>query len=291
MPEVQKKKRPAIGWPLGLSYLTVLLLVALSVIAVLMTTICSRGYMKKQIQRSAYTDTVYAQLVDNYTSYGAATGFSEEVMTSFISREQITADMNTTIDEIFEGDTAYNVRNEISNACYEALKADVESRGLEVTDDVKSGIAVLADACRQDYASYVGIPLASQYYTIVDKLNHILWVGLILCVVFAGVSLLLTVRLAGSARTGLRCLVFTFTSAAALCALLAFAIYPALKLGGMSIQPASLRLFLLAYIQHLFGSFGVFVIVYGVLAIALFALTFMARSMASRRAQGAAKLS
>ncbi|MDD4850392.1 MAG: hypothetical protein PHO10_06795 [Gemmiger sp.] len=282
-PAATGKKRAGALWPLLLSYLASLLLMVLAVVAVAMFTLCSKGYLQRQVKKSSFTNAVYALLCDNYESYGAATGFSAEVMTSFISTEKIAADMDKSVSDLYDGDTAFDLRNEISNACYDALKADVQGRGLEITEDVKSGIAVVADACRQDYANYVGVPLASQFYTIVTKLNRVLWVGLAISALFAGAALLLAARLSGSPRAGLRCFIFAFTAAAGLCLLLAVGVYPSLRLASLSIQPASLRLLLLSYVKDVFGSFGIFAAVYGLLAAGLLATTLLAHSLAARR--------
>lgn len=281
---VKKKAGPSAAWALLLAWLASVLLVALAAILVLMTTLTSRAYMKNRVEKSAFADAAYALLQDNFISYGASTGFSREVMTSFFTRAEIAADMDKSVDDLYNGDTAVDLRNEVANNCYDALTADVQNRGLALTDSVKTGLAVVADACRQDYSNYVGVPLASQIYTLVTKLNRVLWIGLVLGLAFAAAALLLSTRLAGNPRMGVRCLIFSFTSAAVLCLLAAAAVYPSLRLGSINIQPASLRLLLLSYVQGIFSRFGIFAAVYGAVAAALFALTFMAHGVSRRRA-------
>ena len=101
--------------------------------------------------------------------------------------------------------------------------------------------------------------------------------------VFCAVSLFVMLRLAGSSRYGVRCLTFAFTAAAALCALAATIIFPAIHMEALSINPASVKQLIVTYVQNLFGRFGLFAIIYGAVAVILLALTITARSRMKRR--------
>lgn len=63
-------------WALLLSWLSSLLLTLLALFLVLLTTVCSPSFMKQQVARSDFSEAAYTYLYDNYTSYGAASGFS-----------------------------------------------------------------------------------------------------------------------------------------------------------------------------------------------------------------------
>ena len=125
-----------------------LLLALLALCLVLMTTICSASYMKEQVNRSDFSEAAYSYLYDNFISYGASSGFSADVMTAALSRDQITADMADSITRLYQGDTAIDTRNAILNTTYDNLINDLNSRGVEVTSDVESAVVVVADACR-----------------------------------------------------------------------------------------------------------------------------------------------
>ena len=150
-----------------------LLLALLALCLVLMTTICSASYMKEQVNRSDFSEAAYSYLYDNFISYGASSGFSADVMTAALSRDQITADMADSITRLYQGDTAIDTRNAILNTTYDNLINDLNSRGVEVTSDVESAVVVVADACRLDYANYVTVPLASQLYTFIEKCSRV----------------------------------------------------------------------------------------------------------------------
>jgi hypothetical protein len=279
----KQKRGAAIGWPLALAYLGSLLLTVLALLLVLQTTICSAAFLKGQVKSSRFADAAYSFLADNYTSYGAATGFSAEVMTGFLSRDQIEADMQASVDALYAGNTEFDERTAIQDAANTALAADLQTRNVEMTDDLKSAVNIVADACRADYASYVSVPLASQLYTLVTKLDRVLWIGMILAAGFAACATLLMLRLAGHPDLGVRCLCFEFSTAALLCGLAAFAVFPLLHLDRLSIHPTSIRLLLIASVRGIFSQFAVFLLIYGAAAAVLIFLMVMARSAARRR--------
>ena len=281
----KKKHRGSVGWALGLSWLSTILLTVLAVFLMLLTTICSEKFMKKQVIRSNFADYAYSYLYDNFTSYGASTGFEADVITSTISREQISADMDQAVTDLYAGNTEVNARDDFKTQLNEVLQADLSARGKDVTGDVASAVEIVADACRLDYANYVAIPLASQIYTMITKVNRIALPGVIAVAVLCAVSLVLMMRLAGSSRLGVRCLTFTFTASALLCALGATVLYPIMGLERLSLDPASVRSLLLTYVRNMLGSLGIYAVVYAAVAVILLGLMFAARHQLKRQYQ------
>ena len=239
--------------------------------------------MKQQVARSGFSETAYTYLYDNFVSYGASSGFSADVMTSAISRDQITADMDSAVARLYDGDTALDSRDSIQTATYDALLANLNARGVDVTSDVESAVAIVADACRLDYANYVAIPLASQLYTIIEKFDRIVPISVAAMALVCAASIFLMLRLAGSPRFAVRCLTFAFTASAVLCSIGATALVPAMHLNNLNLNPASVKQLIITYVQNLFGRFGLFALVYGALAVILLALTFTAGSRTKRR--------
>jgi hypothetical protein len=280
-----KKRRGSVGWALGLSWLSTLLLTALAIFLMLLTTVCSESFMRKQVARSSFADYAYSYLYDNFVSYGSSTGFEADVITSTISRDQIKADMEQAVTDLYAGNTAVNARENVKAEINDVLLADLNSRGKEVTDDVSSAVEIVADACRLDYANYVAVPLASQLYTLIAKMDRLVVPGVIVAALLCAVALVLMMRLAGSPRLGVRCLTFTFTASALLCALGATVLYPLLGLDNFSLDPASIRALVLTYLRSMLGSLGIFAAVYALVAAILLGFMFVARHQLKRRYQ------
>lgn len=280
-----KKRRGSVGWALGLSWLSTLLLTALAIFLMLLTTVCSESFMRKQVARSSFADYAYSYLYDNFASYGSSTGFEADVITSTISRDQIKADMEQAVTDLYAGNTAVNARENVKAEINDVLLADLNSRGKEVTDDVSSAVEIVADACRLDYANYVAVPLASQLYTLITKMDRLVMPGVVVAALLCAVALVLMMRLAGSPRLGVRCLTFTFTASALLCALGATVLYPLLGLDNFSLDPASIRALVLTYLRSMLGSLGIFAVVYALVAAILLGFMFVARHQLKRRYQ------
>lgn len=206
-------------------------------------------------------------------------------MTSTLSRDQINTDMEQAVTDLYAGNTAVNARENVKTDLNTVLVADLNSRGKDVTEDVVSAVEIVADACRLDYANYVAIPLASQLYTVITKVNRLALPGVIVTALLCAVSLVLMIRLAGSSRLGVRCLTFTFTAGAILCALGATVLYPLLGLDNFSLEPASIRALVLTYLHSMLGSLGIFAAVYALVAAILLGFMFVARHQLKRRYQ------
>ena len=280
--KIKKRHRGSPGWALLLAWLSTLLLTALALLLTLLTTICSENFMRKQVARSHFADYAYSYLYDNFVSYGSSTGFEEDVITSTISREQINVDMEQAVTDLYAGNTAVNARENVKSEINDVLLADLTSRGKDVTEDVSSAVEIVADACRLDYANYVAIPLASQLYTVITKIERLLLPGMVGTAVLCAAALFLMIRLAGGSRFGVRCLTFTFLASALLCTLGATVLYTLLGLDNFSLEPASIRALVLTYLQNMFGSLGIFAAIYALIALILLALMFTAHHQLKR---------
>ena len=252
------RRKGSVVWATVLSWLSSLLLALLALCLVLMTTICSASYMKEQVNRSDFSEAAYSYLYDNFISYGASSGFSADVMTAALSRDQITADMADSITRLYQGDTAIDTRNAILNTTYDNLINDLNGRGVEVTSDVESAVVVVADAAVWTTPTMSRCPWPASCILLLKSCSRVVPVAVAIMAVLCAVSLFVMLRLAGSSRYGVRCLTFAFTAAAALCALAATIIFPAIHMEALSINPASVKQLIVTYVQNLFGRFGLF---------------------------------
>lgn len=266
-----------------LSYLLSLFLVGVALAVVLMTTLGRAGYYKSALQKSSYATAVYESLCENYESYGAAAGFSPEVITSFISPEQIEMDLSKAVDAMYEGDISMQEHPEIHEAAMTTMKEDAASRGYEVTADVESSLKLVADACQADYDNYVCVPLVSQMAGFVDKMEGYALAVLVVCLLLALASIFFITKCSGSAPFKVRLLTFSLLTSAIVCAVLTFAVYPMLHLGDLNISPTSLKLLVCNYIHGIFAAFGIFLGIYVVISAALIALEIAARRKAKQR--------
>lgn len=283
MSKMKSTKSAANLSQLVLSYLLSLFLIGIALAVVLMTTLGRAGYYKNALQKSSYATAVYESLCENYESYGAAAGFSPEVITSFISPEQIEIDLGNAVDAMYDGDISMQEHPEIHEAAMTTMKDDAASRGYEVTAEVESALELVADACQADYDTYVCVPLVSQMAGFIDKMSGYALGILVVCLLLALASVFFITKRPGSAPFKVRLLTFSLLTSAIVCAVLTFAVYPMLHLGDLNVSPTSLKLLICNYIHGMFTSFGIFLAIYVVISAALIALEIAARRKAKHR--------
>ncbi len=265
-----KKKRGSVVWALGLSWLSTLLLAILAIFLMLLTTICSEGFMRKQVTRSSFADYAYSYLYDNYVSYGASTGFDADVMTGFMSVDQVESDMQDAVAGLYAKTLTYYTRDNIAEAVYSAMEQATADRGITLEGETKTAVETVAEAVRMEYASYTAVPLVSQLRTLVQKLQKVMVIGLVVSAVLLCAAVVSMLRISRKdARLGARCLVYALGGAAVVCLVLGVGVKPMIGLTRLGIDPPALKNLLIAYVGGLFGRFVVMAVIYFVLAIVL----------------------
>ena len=269
--------------PVVLSYLLSLFLVGVALALVLLTTFGQAPYFKKALTKSSYATAVYESLCENYQSYGAAAGFSADVITSFISPDQIQSDLDKAVDAMYDGDVSMQEHPEIHEAAMATMKEDAAARGYEVTPDVETALELVADACQADYDNYVCVPLVSQMGGFIGKVRTYAIGILAVCLLLGLAAVWGVTRGAGQAQFKVRLLTFSLLTSALVCGFLTFAVYPMMQLGNLNISPTALKLLICNYVHGIFASFGIYLILYVVVSAGLISLEIAARRKAKQR--------
>ena len=259
MTQQKNSRKGSAVWPMVLSWLSSLILALLAVFVMLFTTFGNVGYMQSCVKSSGYAQSAYDDMVQDFISYGAATGFDADVMTGFMSVDQVESDMQDAVAGLYAKTLTYYTRDNIAEAVYSAMEQATADRGITLEGETKMAVETVAEAVRMEYASYTAVPLVSQLRTLVQKLQKVMVIGLVVSAVLlcaAVVSMLHISR--KDARLGARCLVYALGGAAVVCLVL-----------GVGIDPPALKNLLIAYVGGLFGRFVVMAVIYFVLAIVL----------------------
>ena len=170
-------------WPMVLSWLSSLILALLAVFVMLFTTFGNVGYMQSCVKSSGYAQSAYDDMVQDFISYGAATGFDADVMTGFMSVDQVESDMQDAVAGLYAKTLTYYTRDNIAEAVYSAMEQATADRGITLEGDTKTAVETVAEAVRMEYASYTAVPLVSQLRTLVQKLQKVMVIGLVVSAV------------------------------------------------------------------------------------------------------------
>lgn len=144
----------------------------LAVFVMLFTTFGNVGYMQSCVKSSGYAQSAYDDMVQDFISYGAATGFDADVMTGFMSVDQVESDMQDAVAGLYAKTLTYYTRDNIAEAVYSAMEQATADRGITLEGETKTAVETVAEAVRMEYASYTAVPLVSQLRTLVQKLQR-----------------------------------------------------------------------------------------------------------------------
>lgn len=263
------KKKKTNVLTLVLSYVLSLLLVVLAAFGVVQITLCNASFLKTQVINSGFCDSALSELTENFVSYGSASGFSSEVMTSIIQKERVQTDMFSAVDLLYSGSREQPDYSSFSQNAYDIFSADVESRGYTLTQDVKEGLQLLADTCAQDYTNHVNLPMTSYIAPILTKLNSVMWIPLVIALLFTAVAVVVIIMTESDAEQRLKACIYSFSAGLASCVLFPVIASLAIRLQNLSITPQSLKLLIGKYYGSMLSAFWYFAIMYAVVIIAL----------------------
>ena len=120
-------------------------------------TLCSPSFLERRVVSCGYGEAALAELRENFTNYGAAGGFSADVMTSLLDGLDPGSDMLAGARQLYEGGEAASYQ-ELEDAFYDALMADIDARGYHASEEIEQGVRAMAQLCRSDYEQRVTIP-------------------------------------------------------------------------------------------------------------------------------------
>ena len=225
MTQQKNSRKGSAVWPMVLSWLSSLILALLAVFVMLFTTFGNVGYMQSCVKSSGYAQSAYDDMVQDFISYGAATGFDADVMTGFMSVDQVESDMQDAVAGLYAKTLTYYTRDNIAEAVYSAMEQATADRGITLEGETKTAVETVAEAVRMEYASYTAVPLVSQLRTLVQKLQKVMVIGLVVSAVLLCAAVVSMLRISRKdARLGARCLVYALGGAAVVCLVLGVAL-------------------------------------------------------------------
>ena len=214
MTQQKNSRKGSAVWPMVLSWLSSLILALLAVFVMLFTTFGNVGYMQSCVKSSGYAQSAYDDMVQDFISYGAATGFDADVMTGFMSVDQVESDMQDAVAGLYAKTLTYYTRDNIAEAVYSAMEQATADRGITLEGETKTAVETVAEAVRMEYASYTAVPLVSQLRTLVQKLQKVMVIGLVVSAVLLCAAVVSMLRISRKdARLGARCLVYALGGA------------------------------------------------------------------------------
>lgn len=161
-----------------LSFLFSIFISVFVLLLICLTTLLNSGYLASHIQGSEYSQYRAEELKEIFISYGMASNFDEETMSSLIDPEQVEEDILARARAIYSSAEASYDMQPLEDEFYDKLTQNVSDRDISMTEENKQAVRELAKLCAEAYESEISLPAASQVSNILGKIKLPVWIAL-----------------------------------------------------------------------------------------------------------------
>lgn len=233
------------------AWLANIFVVLLALLLLVRFTLCSPSFLERRVASSGYGRAATDELRENFTSYGAAGGFSADVMTSLLDGLDPGEEMLAAARQMYEGGEGASYQA-LEDAFYDALMADVSARGYHASEEIEQGVRAMAQVCRSDYEQRVTIPFLSVLRPVIDLADRAtLWAAPALAVC-TGVSVWILFAL-NRRRAALAYVCQSLIASAVLLCAVPPLLHFLVPIDSLNLRPESLKLLLSAYVKGVFN--------------------------------------
>lgn len=124
------KMKKAISYVL--SFVLVLMLLSLCLLAIVKSTILDEKYMISKLEDANYYERMNGEIIEQFKNYTIQSGLSDEVLENLFTEDKLKQDINNVIDSIYTGKELEISTSEIRENLKENILAEVEKEGKTV---------------------------------------------------------------------------------------------------------------------------------------------------------------
>lgn len=115
-----------------LSFVLVLMLLSLCLLAIVKSTILDEKYMISKLEEANYYERMNGEIIEQFKNYTIQSGLSDEVLENLFTEDKLKQDINNVIDSIYTGKELEISTSEIRENLKENILAEVEKEGKTV---------------------------------------------------------------------------------------------------------------------------------------------------------------
>ena len=235
-------------------------------LAVVRLTLCSPGFLERQIRDCGYGALAQQELQDDYRSYGAAGGFDGDTMLGLLDGRDVEADMMAAAAMLYEDEPRSPDYSHLEDEMYAALMDNVAARNIRPNEEIETGVRTLAQTCAASYAGRGVIPFLDSLHPVIAAVRRVTPWALTGLAAGAAVCLWLLAALHRNRRASLAYITQGLTGAALLLCAAAPVLHWLVPIRSLNLQPASLKALLAGYVTALFDAVWPFAAVVAVMA-------------------------
>lgn len=115
-----------------LSFILVLMLLSLCLLAILKSTILNEEYLISKLEEANYYERMNGEIIEQFKNYTIQSGLSDDVLENLFTEDKLKQDINNVIDSIYTGKELEISTSEIRENLKENILAEVEKEGKTV---------------------------------------------------------------------------------------------------------------------------------------------------------------
>lgn len=115
-----------------LSFVLVLMLLSLCLLAIVKSTILDEKYMISKLEEANYYERMNGEIIEQFKNYTIQSGLSDEVLENLFTEDKLKQDINNVIDSIYTGKELEISTSEIRENLKENILTEVEKEGKTV---------------------------------------------------------------------------------------------------------------------------------------------------------------
>lgn len=124
------KMKKAISYVL--SFVLVLMLLSLCLLAIVKSTILDEKYMISKLEDANYYERMNGEIIEQFKNYTIQSGLSDDVLENLFTEDKLKQDINNVINSIYTGEALEISTSEIRENLKENILAEVEKEGKTV---------------------------------------------------------------------------------------------------------------------------------------------------------------
>lgn len=115
-----------------LSFILVLMLLSLCLLAILKSTILNEEYLISKLEEANYYERMNGEIIEQFKNYTIQSGLSDDVLENLFTEDKLKQDINNVINSIYTGEALEISTSEIRENLKENILAEVEKEGKTV---------------------------------------------------------------------------------------------------------------------------------------------------------------
>lgn len=115
-----------------LSFILVLMLLSLCLLAILKSTILNEEYLISKLEEANYYERMNGEIIEQFKNYTIQSGLSDDVLENLFTEDKLKQDINNVINSIYTGEALEISISEIRENLKENILAEVEKEGKTV---------------------------------------------------------------------------------------------------------------------------------------------------------------